>query len=194
MKATVNSCLSTENKYGWSVLWRETQSIIQFQITAPNHITFYYLVQKKKSNLWTCRLWNSHLAIQNVENKLSWSAKCSGCSKEKNIFRVGCCYRNRVRKGWEVSTHDIPAHAKITATCFATFFSAIRSLKGKGLTPTTVQQKKQKQNLEDLVVWRVLGWSGWRGLGRLHFITFSHLADAFVQSDVQGREYSSYEQ
>ena len=24
--------------------------------------------------------------------------------------------------------------------------------------------------------------------------TFSHLADAFVQSDVQGREYSSYEQ
>ena len=29
-----------------------------------------------------------------------------------------------------------------------------------------------------------------------HYITFtfSHLADAFVQSDVQGREYSSYEQ
>src|SRR4029434_7134010 len=26
------------------------------------------------------------------------------------------------------------------------------------------------------------------------YITFSHLADAFVQSDVQGREYSSYEQ
>ena len=25
-------------------------------------------------------------------------------------------------------------------------------------------------------------------------LTFSHLADAFVQSDVQGREYSSYEQ
>ena len=28
----------------------------------------------------------------------------------------------------------------------------------------------------------------------LHYITFSHLADAFVQSDVQGREQSSYKQ
>ena len=39
------------------------------------------------------------------------------------------------------------------------------------------------------------GYNSLAHIGTLAFtFTFSHLADAFVQSDVQGREYSSYEQ
>ena len=40
----------------------------------------------------------------------------------------------------------------------------------------------------------VCGVTGNKSDIKLGTFTFSHLADAFVQSDVQGREYSSYEQ
>ena len=100
------------------------------------------------------------------------------------------CIKDDCRKGSLIFEGNWPILQIITVIYSCIFYRVWCHLAGQCMS--VAMPRAYKVEGKEKYIWRTLAIkasSDWA----LEF-TFSHLADAFVQSDVQGREYSSYEQ